>query len=142
MVDCLFTDAGSIPVSPVFVLFFFNMIFLNSSFLFYLFFTVFLTLIIFLLSYLLVPRVYDREKISVYECGFDPFGDTRGRFDVRFYLVAILFIVFDLEITYLFPWILSFQYIDFFGFFNMIVFLIVLTLGFIYEWNKGALDWE
>lgn len=114
----------------------------NSSLIFYLIFAVILTVIIFLLSYLLVPRIYDREKVSVYECGFDPFGDTRGRFDVRFYLVAILFIIFDLEITYLFPWIVSFPFLDIFGFVNMLIFLLILTIGFIYEWTKGALDWE
>ncbi len=82
------------------------------------------------------------EKISPYECGFDPFDDARRRFDVRFYLVAILFIIFDLEVAFLFPWAVSLGRIGLFGFFSMIAFLAVLTVGFIYEWRKGALDWE
>jgi NADH-quinone oxidoreductase subunit A len=82
------------------------------------------------------------EKISPYECGFEPFDDARRRFDVRFYLVAILFIIFDLEVAFLFPWAVSLNRIGLFGFFSMIVFLGVLTVGFIYEWRKGALDWE
>jgi NADH:ubiquinone oxidoreductase subunit 3 (subunit A) len=110
--------------------------------LFFFFFASLLAVIIFSLSYFLVLKKYDKEKISIYECGFDPFGSTRGRFDVRFYLIAILFIIFDLEITYLFPWILSLNYIDNFGFFNMLLFLTILTVGFAYEWSKGALDWE
>jgi NADH-quinone oxidoreductase subunit A len=82
------------------------------------------------------------EKISAYECGFEPFDDARRRFDVRFYLVAILFIIFDLEVAFLFPWAVSLSRIGLFGFFSMIAFLGVLTVGFIYEWRKGALDWE
>ena len=82
------------------------------------------------------------EKLSAYECGFEPFDDTRRRFDVRFYLVAILFIIFDLEVAFLFPWAVALGGIGWFGFFSMIAFLGVLTVGFIYEWRKGALDWE
>ena len=82
------------------------------------------------------------EKVSPYECGFEPFDDARSRFDVRFYLVAILFIIFDLEVAFLFPWAVSLSSIGMFGFFSMLAFLAVLTVGFIYEWNKGALDWE
>jgi len=82
------------------------------------------------------------EKLSAYECGFEAFGDARRRFDVRFYLVSILFIIFDLEVAFLFPWAVSLSHIGLFGFFSMIGFLAVLTVGFIYEWNKGALDWE
>jgi NADH-quinone oxidoreductase subunit A len=82
------------------------------------------------------------EKLSPYECGFDPFGDARVRFDVRYYLVAILFIIFDLEVAFLFPWAVSLGDIGMFGFWSMIVFLAVLTVGFIYEWKKGALEWE
>jgi NADH-quinone oxidoreductase subunit A len=82
------------------------------------------------------------EKLSAYECGFEAFDDARRRFDVRFYLVAILFIIFDLEIAFLFPWAVSLGDIGLFGFFSMLAFLAVLTVGFIYEWNKGALDWE
>ena len=84
----------------------------------------------------------DPEKLSTYECGFAPFEDTRGRFDVRFYLVAILFIIFDLEVAFLFPWAVSLGQIGWLGFFSMIGFLGVLTVGFVYEWRKGALDWE
>jgi NADH-quinone oxidoreductase subunit A len=84
----------------------------------------------------------DREKLSAYECGFDAFGDARGRFDVRFYLVAILFIIFDLEVAFLFPWAASLGTIGVAGFWSMMLFLAVLTVGFIYEWKKGALEWE
>lgn len=84
----------------------------------------------------------DAEKISPYECGFEPFDDARGRFDVRFYLVAILFIIFDLEVAFLFPWAVSLGDIGLFGFWSMVVFLAILTVGFIYEWKKGALEWE
>ena len=82
------------------------------------------------------------EKLTAYECGFDAFGDARRRFDVRFYLVAILFIIFDVEVAFLFPWAVSLSRIGALGFFSMLGFLGVLTVGFIYEWNKGALDWE
>ncbi len=84
----------------------------------------------------------DAEKVSPYECGFEPFGDARGKFDVRFYLVAILFIIFDLEVAFLFPWAISLREIGVAGFWSMMVFLAVLTIGFIYEWKKGALEWE
>ena len=84
----------------------------------------------------------DPEKNSPFECGFDEFEDTRVEFDVRFYLVAILFIIFDLEIAFLFPWAVSLGNIGLFGFWSMMVFLLVLTIGFIYEWKKGALEWE
>jgi len=82
------------------------------------------------------------EKLSAYECGFEAFDDARRRFDVRFYLVAILFIIFDLEVAFLFPWAVSLGSIGVFGFWSMVAFLGVLTVGFIYEWRKGALDWE
>lgn len=82
------------------------------------------------------------EKNSAYECGFDAFSDARHRFDVRFYLVAILFIIFDLEVAFLFPWAISLGNIGLFGFWSMMIFLAVLTIGFIYEWRKGALEWE
>jgi NADH-quinone oxidoreductase subunit A len=82
------------------------------------------------------------EKLSAYECGFEAFDDARRKFDVRFYLVAILFIIFDLEVAFLFPWAVSLAEIGVFGFLSMMGFLGVLTVGFIYEWNKGALDWE
>ena len=100
-----------------------------------------LSCVIIFLSYFLILRDYDIEKVSAYECGFEPFEDTRSTFDVRFYLVAILFIIFDLEITFLFPWSLILDNINSFGFWSMMYFLILLTIGFIYEWQKGALDW-
>lgn len=93
-------------------------------------------------SWLAGIRRPDKDKLSAYECGFDAFDDARHKFDVRFYLVAILFIIFDLEIAFLFPWAISLGKIGLFGFWSMIVFLGVLTIGFIYEWKKGALDWE
>jgi len=82
------------------------------------------------------------EKLSAYECGFDPFGDARSRFDIRFYLVSILFIILDLEVTFFFPWAVSPNKIDLFGFWSMMAFLLILTIGFLYEWKRGALDWE
>ncbi|RMF34656.1 MAG: NADH-quinone oxidoreductase subunit A [Alphaproteobacteria bacterium] len=84
----------------------------------------------------------DPEKTSAYECGFNAFDDARMKFDVRFYLVSILFIIFDLEVAFLFPWSVAFKDIGLFGFWSMIVFLAVLTIGFAYEWKKGALEWE
>jgi NADH:ubiquinone oxidoreductase subunit 3 (subunit A) len=92
-------------------------------------------------SYLLITQQPDTEKLSSYECGFDPFGDARNPFNIHFYLVGILFIIFDLEITFLFPWAISLKYIDIFGSWSMFFFLLLLTLGFIYEWMKGALNW-
>jgi len=93
-------------------------------------------------SVLVARQRPDSEKLSPYECGFAPFEDARIRFDVRYYLVAILFIIFDLEVAFLFPWAVSLGDIGLFGFWSMIVFLGVLTIGFIYEWRKGALEWE
>ena len=93
-------------------------------------------------NFLFSPKNPDPEKLSAYECGFEPFNDSRMEFDVRFYLVAILFIIFDLEIAFLFPWAVSLGKIGFFGFMSMMIFLAILTVGFIYEWKKGALDWE
>ena len=93
-------------------------------------------------SFIIARQRPDPEKVSAYECGFDAFGDARGRFDVRFYLVAILFIIFDLEIAFLFPWAIALGDIGLFGYWSMMVFLGVLTIGFIYEWKKGALEWE
>jgi len=101
-----------------------------------------ISLIIVAIPYFLGVNKPDEEKISSYECGFEPFGDARSEFDVRFYLVAILFIIFDLEITFLFPWAVSLGKIGMVGFWSMMVFLAVLTVGFIYEWKKGALEWE
>ena len=93
-------------------------------------------------SYLAARQKPDSEKLSPYECGFEPFDDARSKFDVRFYLVAILFIIFDLEVAFLFPWAVSLGSIGMFGFWSMVVFLAVLTVGFVYEWRKGALEWE
>ena len=99
------------------------------------------------LAFLLIPLVIapskpDPEKLSAYECGFNAFDDARMKFDVRFYLVAILFIIFDLEVTFLFPWAVAFGKLGAFGFWSMMAFLAVLTVGFIYEWKKGALEWD
>jgi NADH-quinone oxidoreductase subunit A len=88
------------------------------------------------------PKKPDSEKLSAYECGFEAFDDARSKFDVRFYLVAILFIIFDLEVAFLFPWAISLGGIGMFGFWSMMIFLGILTVGFIYEWKKGALEWE
>ena len=95
-----------------------------------------------LVNFVFSPKNPDPEKLSAYECGFEPFEDSRMEFDVRFYLVAILFIIFDLEIAFLFPWAISLGSIGILGFTSMMIFLFILTIGFIYEWKKGALDWE
>ena len=95
-----------------------------------------------LINFISSPSNPDPEKLSAYECGFDAFDDSRMEFDVRFYLVAILFIIFDLEIAFLFPWAITLGKIGVFGFWSMMLFLAVLTIGFIYEWKKGALEWE
>ena len=94
------------------------------------------------LSFIIAKQKPDPEKLSAYECGFPPFEDARSKFDVRFYLVSILFIIFDLEIAFLFPWAVSLGDIGLFGFWSMMLFLGILTVGFIYEWKKGALEWE
>jgi NADH-quinone oxidoreductase subunit A len=93
-------------------------------------------------SLILARQAPDSEKLSPYECGFDAFDDARGRFDVRFYLVSLLFIIFDLEVAFLFPWAIALGDIGLPGFWSMVIFLGVLTVGFVYEWRKGALDWE
>ncbi|MCH9807207.1 MAG: NADH-quinone oxidoreductase subunit A [Alphaproteobacteria bacterium] len=92
--------------------------------------------------FLVAIRNPDPEKVSAYECGFEAFDDARMKFDVRFYLVCLLFIIFDLEIAFLFPWAAAFRDIGLFGFWSMMIFLAVLTIGFIYEWKKGALEWD
>ncbi len=94
------------------------------------------------LGLVLAPRRSDEEKLSAYECGFEPFEDSRMKFDVRYYLVAILFIIFDLEIAFLFPWGVVLGEIGMFGFVAMVLFLGILVIGFVYEWMKGALEWE
>ncbi len=93
-------------------------------------------------SFIIAKQKPDSEKMSAYECGFEAFDDARSRFDVRFYLVAILFIIFDLEVAFLFPWAVAFGDIGVYGFCSMVLFLAVLTIGFVYEWRKGALEWE
>ena len=99
-------------------------------------------LLLFIVSYLISPRKIDPEKISPYECGFNPFEDSRVKFDVKFYLVSILFIIFDLEVIFLFPWAVTVHYTRYIGVCTISIFLVVLTVGFIYEWKKGALDWD
>jgi len=95
-----------------------------------------------LAPFLIAVSHRDPEKVSAYECGFNAFDDARMQFDVRFYLVSILFIIFDLEVAFLFPWAAAFKHMSDYGFWSMIVFLVVLTIGFIYEWKKGALEWD
>ena len=92
--------------------------------------------------FLIAPNKPDPAKLSAYECGFEAFGDARMKFDVRFYLVSLLFIIFDLEVAFLFPWAITLGKLGVYGFWSMMVFLGVLTIGFIYEWRKGALEWE
>ena len=118
--------------------------FLNNYLTIIIFFGVslFLSIGFIFLNFVFAPKNPDPEKLSAYECGFEPFNDSRMEFDVRFYLVAILFIIFDLEIAFLFPWAISLGKIGIFGFISMTIFLFILTVGFIYEWKKGALDWE
>jgi NADH-quinone oxidoreductase subunit A len=99
-----------------------------------------------LAAWVLAPKDPDKEKVSAYECGFNAFDDARMKFDVRFYLVSILFIIFDLEVAFLFPWAISLSHmppeVGQFAFWSMMAFLGVLTVGFVYEWKKGALEWE
>jgi len=95
-----------------------------------------------ILGYIRGPKRPDAEKISPYECGFENFSDARIKFNIKYYLVAILFIIFDLEIAFLFPWAVALDTIGGYGFFSMMVFLLILTIGFVYEWGKGALEWE
>ena len=93
-------------------------------------------------AWVLAPKKPDKEKVSAYECGFNAFDDARMKFDVRFYLVSILFIIFDLEVAFLFPWAAAFKEAGLYGFWAMMIFLAVLTVGFVYEWRKGALEWD
>ena len=101
-----------------------------------------ITVVMLAASFILAEQKPDPEKLSAYECGFEPSGDARQKFDVRFYLVAILFIIFDLEVAFLFPWAVTLGKLGMFGFWSMMSFLFILTIGFIYEWRKGALDWN
>ncbi len=98
--------------------------------------------IIIIASYIFAVKKPDGEKISVYECGFDPYGDSRQKFEVRFFLVGILFIIFDLEISFLFPWSVVLSKISIHGYWFLILFLVILTVGLVYEWMKGGLEWE
>jgi NADH-quinone oxidoreductase subunit A len=102
----------------------------------------FIGVLFIVLPLLLAPKSPDSEKLSAYECGFNAFDDARMKFDIRFYLVSILFIIFDLEVAFLFPWAVAFKDVGAFGFWSMMVFLGILTIGFIYEWRKGALEWD
>jgi NADH-quinone oxidoreductase subunit A len=108
----------------------------------FLVFAVGLSIVIFALPKILAKHVYKKDKLSPYECGFEPEGDTRIKFDIRFYLVAILFIVFDIEVAFLIPWSISLGKIGWIGVASMLFFFIILIIGFIYEWKKGALEWE
>ena len=101
-----------------------------------------LGIVLILAAAVLAVRNPDPEKVSAYECGFNAFDDARMKFDVRFYLVAILFIIFELEVAFLFPWAVAFKDIGMYGFWSMMIFLAILTIGFAYEWKKGALEWE
>ncbi len=101
-----------------------------------------IALVLMTIPFLVAVNNPDPEKVSAYECGFNAFDDARMKFDVRFYLVSILFIIFDLEVAFLFPWAVTFGDIGWFGFFSVMAFLGVLTIGFIYEWRKGALEWD
>ena len=112
------------------------------SIILFLFISIVLSFGFVLANFLAAPSNPDPEKLSAYECGFEAFDDSRMEFDVRFYLVAILFIIFDLEIAFLFPWAISLGNIGALGFWSMMIFLSTLTIGFIYEWKKGALEWE
>ena len=112
------------------------------SIIIFLFISIFLSIGFIVANFLAAPSNPDPEKLSAYECGFEAFDDSRMEFDVRFYLVAILFIIFDLEIAFLFPWAVALSDIGLFGFISMMIFLFLLTIGFIYEWKKGALEWD
>ena len=108
----------------------------------FLIFSIVLSTIIFFLSYVLSSKLDDAEKLTIYECGFNPFVDSRTEFDVKFYIIAILFIIFDLEIFFLFPFSVCLDTLKLPGYFAMLIFLFSLTVGFLYEWKKGALDWD
>ena len=112
------------------------------SIIIFIFVALFLSIGFIVLNFVFSPKNPDPEKLSAYECGFEAFNDSRMEFDVRFYLVAILFIIFDLEIAFLFPWAISLGSIGALGFWSMMIFLFILTIGFIYEWKIGALDWD
>ena len=120
----------------------FNFLSEYLSILIFVFISLLLSIGFVFINFLASPKNPDPEKLSAYECGFEPFSDSRIQFDVRLYLVAILFIIFDLEIAFLFPWAISLGNIGILGFYSMMIFLFTLTIGFIYEWKKGALEWD
>jgi NADH-quinone oxidoreductase subunit A len=121
-----------------------SLMFLTNYFTIFIFliFCIVVSVIIFFLSFFLSSKLDDTEKLTAYECGFSPFSDSRNEFDIKFYIVAILFLIFDLEISYLFPFSVCLDFIPFYGFLCMFFFLFLLTVGFFYEWKKGALDWD
>lgn len=120
-----------------------TLFFSEFSFIFiFLLFSIFLPVFILLLSFVFIPLSTYAEKLSAYECGFDPFEDARGQFEVRFYIVAILFLIFDLEASFMFPWALSLRDINNFGFWIMFDFIFELVVGYVYVWKVGALEWE
>lgn len=108
----------------------------------YLCFATFLSLLIVALSYFLVTQSPETEKLSTYECGFEPYGDTRTQFNIRFYIIAILFVLFDIEIIFLLPWCVSISQLNLLGFWSMVEFLVELGIGFIYAWSVGAIEWS
>jgi len=108
----------------------------------YLCFAVFLACLIVALSYFLVTQSPETEKLSTYECGFEPYGDTRNQFNIRFYIIAILFILFDIEIIFMLPWCVSISQLNLLGFWSMIEFLVELVVGFVYAWSVGAIEWN
>lgn len=116
-----------------------------SEYFFILIFTVIsfvIVLVLLVISYSVSSKNITDEKASAYECGFEPFDESRKTFDIQFYIVGVLFLIFDLEIAFLFPWALSLSYIGLFGFWVMCIFILFLTIGFVYEWQRGALDWS
>ncbi len=122
-----------------------NLFFVNINyfyFIYFIFITFLIVTLLFFISYFLMQRNIDIEKMSAYECGFDPFEESLGRFDIKFYIVAILFLIFDLEIVFLFPWAVMFYSLGLFGFWVVLFFIFVLFVGFAYEWQKKALDWH
>ena len=107
----------------------------------FMFMSFFITCVFFIVAYILSPKELDFEKVSVYECGFEPFGEAKDVFNIQFFVVGILFMIFDLELAYLFPWVMYLGILSLFSYFIMLFFLFILVIGFIYEWKKGALDW-
>ena len=104
--------------------------------------SIIIALLLFIVAYFISPKNIYAEKLSAYECGFEPFNEARETFDIHFYIVAILFIIFDLEVAFLFPWAVSLNEMPILGFWSMVIFLLLLTIGFVYEWKRGALDWS